>query len=179
MLMLLLALIILFFLSFPFPSLLLYADIWKPLGPCAPFTMILLLFLLSIIHCYDMLVYADRMLPHKHASPAFKAHEFSPPSSLGSLQLRRRQTTSRVTTCGFSSGDPTQPRTAQPGFDCRIDTANALWGFCPTTVISASDCGLAGNCVDSFDCLSGCGIFNNPKLTTFTWYTRHNMLGRT
>lgn len=85
------------------------------------------------------------------------------------VDLKRRQVTSYQSTCGFENGDPNQPRTAQPGFDCRTDTLNGLWGFCPTTVISATDCGLAGNCVDSFACTSGCGIFGN-KITTFTWY---------
>ena len=46
---------------------------------------------------------------------------------------------------------------------------NGLWGFCPTTVISASDCGLAGNCVDSHACTAGCGIKNVASITTFTW----------
>jgi hypothetical protein len=86
------------------------------------------------------------------------------------VDLRRRQITSYQSTCGFETGDPNQPRTAQSGFDCRTDTINGLWGFCPTAVISATDCGLAGNCVDSFACTSGCGIFGNTKITTFTWY---------
>ncbi|KAL1843093.1 hypothetical protein VTJ49DRAFT_3040 [Mycothermus thermophilus] len=49
----------------------------------------------------------------------------------------------------------------------RVDTLNGLWGFCPTTVIAAADCGLAGSCVDSFSCSGGCGFTDQP-LTTFT-----------
>ncbi|KAK3401524.1 hypothetical protein B0T20DRAFT_116423 [Sordaria brevicollis] len=67
----------------------------------------------------------------------------------------------------FLSGDPTRTRTANPGFDCRIDLSAKLWGFCPTTVIAASDCGLAGSCVDNHACSKGCG-FTNQDLTTFT-----------
>ncbi|KAK6948737.1 hypothetical protein Daesc_010508 [Daldinia eschscholtzii] len=51
-----------------------------------------------------------------------------------------------MSTCGYQDGDPSKSRTAEPDYDCRIDTANGLWGFCPTTVAIASDCGLAGAC---------------------------------
>lgn len=72
-------------------------------------------------------------------------------------------------TCGYQDGDPKKVRTANPGFDCRVDTMNGLWGFCPVTVIAATDCGLAGSCVDHASCSSGCGKTANTKLTTFTW----------
>jgi len=85
------------------------------------------------------------------------------------LEHQRREITQHEQTCGFNTGDPDQPRTALPGFDCRFDTIHNLFGFCPTTVIQATDCGLAGNCVDSFSCSTGCGIVGNPKITTFTW----------
>ncbi len=85
------------------------------------------------------------------------------------LDLKQRQVTSYVSTCGYKNGDPNQPRTADSDYNCRVDTQNALWGFCPNTVISATDCGLAGNCVDAHACTSGCGIRNNRKITTFTW----------
>ena len=85
---------------------------------------------------------------------------------------RRQQTTAFVSTCGFKDGDAGQPRTANSGFDCRVDTMHAIWGFCPTTVIAATDCGLAGNCVDSHDCSTGCGIKGTPGITTFTWYVQ-------
>jgi hypothetical protein len=83
---------------------------------------------------------------------------------------RRQLQTSITSTCGYNNGDPSQPRTAGTGDSCRTDTLNSLWGFCPTTVIEATDCGLGGNCVDSHACTSGCGIFGNPSITTWTWY---------
>lgn len=83
-------------------------------------------------------------------------------------RLRRRQITSSSSTCGFLNGDPDQPRTAEPGFACRVDTLEALWGFCSTTIISASDCAFAANCIDSYLCANGCG--KRTGLTTVTWY---------
>ncbi|TAQ88157.1 hypothetical protein B7494_g3549 [Chlorociboria aeruginascens] len=84
--------------------------------------------------------------------------------------LNKRQTTSRVvtSTCGFETGDPSKPRSANPGFDCRVDTDNGLWGFCPTTVNLPSDCGIAGSCFDGSGCLGGCGIIGVAGITTIT-----------
>jgi len=70
----------------------------------------------------------------------------------------------------YFSGDASKPRTAEIGFEARVDVDKTLWGFCPTTVFVASDCGLAGNCVDRHDCARGCG--KGGGLTTFTWYIR-------
>ncbi|KAK0614019.1 hypothetical protein B0T14DRAFT_437951, partial [Immersiella caudata] len=67
----------------------------------------------------------------------------------------------------YFSGDPSRIRTAETGFDARVDIERSLWGFCPTFVISAPDCGLAGNCVDRHSCPRGCG--KGLGLTTFTW----------
>lgn len=75
-----------------------------------------------------------------------------------------------VSTCGYRNGNPSQIRTANSGFDCRVYTEYAIWGFCPTTVSAVSDCGLVGSCVDAHACDSGCGILGNPSVTTFTWY---------
>jgi hypothetical protein len=72
-------------------------------------------------------------------------------------------------TCGFANGNANEPRTAAPGYDCTVDTAHGLWGFCPTTVVAATDCGLAGNCVDAYSCSTGCGLVGVPGITTFTW----------
>lgn len=69
----------------------------------------------------------------------------------------------------FLSGEVSKTRTANPGYDCRIDLGARLWGFCPTAVIAASDCGLAGSCVDNHACSKGCG-YTNQDFTTFTWY---------
>lgn len=82
----------------------------------------------------------------------------------------KRATTSQLSTCGYQDGDPNRSRTANSGFNCRVDTQNGLWGFCPTTVISATDCGLAGCCVDANSCSDGCGLTNRADLTTFTWF---------
>lgn len=73
-----------------------------------------------------------------------------------------------MSVCGFLNGDPKKARTANPGFDCRVDTMNGLWGFCPVTVISATDCGFAGSCVDQGSCSSGCGKPDQTQLTTYT-----------
>lgn len=79
-------------------------------------------------------------------------------------------TTSQATTCGYKNGDPQSARTAQSGYRCRVDTANGLWGFCPTTVISAADCGLAGVCVDNHSCTDGCGrLTGRVDIATFSW----------
>lgn len=84
--------------------------------------------------------------------------------------LRQRAITTEMSTCGYENGDPTLIRTANSGYDCRVDTVRALWGFCPTTVISASDCGLAGYCVDTGSCSDGCGSLSGVStITTFTW----------
>lgn len=69
----------------------------------------------------------------------------------------------------YLNGIPTATRTANSGYDITVDLQNGLWGFCPTSVIAATDCGLAGSCVDSHSCSDGCG-FTGLDLTTFTWY---------
>ncbi|KAJ2898200.1 hypothetical protein MKZ38_004126 [Zalerion maritima] len=53
-------------------------------------------------------------------------------------------------TCGYLTGDPSQPRAPGSGFDCRTDTARGLLGFCP-----------AGICVDSEACSGICGSVRN------------------
>lgn len=84
--------------------------------------------------------------------------------------LRQRAITTEMSTCGYENGDPSSIRTANSGYDCRVDTVRALWGFCPTTVTSASDCGLAGYCVDTGSCSDGCGSLSGVStITTFTW----------
>ena len=85
-------------------------------------------------------------------------------------------TASRATTCGYKDGDPQSARTAQSGYGCRVDTANGLWGFCPTTVISAEDCGLAGVCVDSHSCTEGCGrLSDRVDITTSHGQSFHSL----
>ncbi|KAI1019761.1 hypothetical protein LB504_009444 [Fusarium proliferatum] len=69
--------------------------------------------------------------------------------------LEPRAISTELSTCGYLDGDPKKKRTADSGFNCRVDTRNGLWGFCPTNVLTASDCGLAGSCVDRHDCSDG------------------------
>ena len=112
------------------------------------------------------LVSASPTQPRSRTTPT--APNVTEPASFE--RLAERQAFAPVTTCGYGNGDPDDPRTADSGYGCRVDTANGLWGFCPTSVISAKDCGLAGMCVDSNSCKDGCGrLFNRADVTTFTW----------
>lgn len=84
--------------------------------------------------------------------------------------LNLRAITTEMMICGYVDGDPSRPRTANGGYNCRVDISLGLWGFCPTSVISASDCGLVGVCVDGFACSTGCGqLKTRTGITTFTW----------
>ncbi|KAF5674938.1 hypothetical protein FHETE_2689 [Fusarium heterosporum] len=85
-----------------------------------------------------------------------------------SNHIEQRAISTELSTCGYLNGDPSKERTADSGFNCRVDTKNGLWGFCPTTVLTASDCGLAGGCIDSHACSDGCGMTDSKDLTTFT-----------
>lgn len=100
-----------------------------------------------------------------------QASFFSHHTNATTLIQQKRQGTVLVTKYFtlFSTGDPSSIGTANTGFDCRVDLIHDLWGFCPTSVISATDCGLAGSCVDKHGCSRGCG-FTNAALTTFTWF---------
>ncbi|KAH6695171.1 hypothetical protein F5X68DRAFT_29020 [Plectosphaerella plurivora] len=84
------------------------------------------------------------------------------------LLLQKRSITTELSTCGYFKGDPNRPRTADSGYNCRIDVRNGLWGFCPTSVVAASDCGLAGSCYDTARCSTGCGMTERTDLTTFS-----------
>lgn len=97
-------------------------------------------------------------------------YQLASPNSTARVELGKRDDNTITSTCGYSTGDANQPRTANPGFDCTIDSANGIWGFCPTTVVDAGDCGLADNCVDLAGCKNGCGVFSKTGLTTFSWY---------
>jgi hypothetical protein len=91
------------------------------------------------------------------------------PSNTSFPDLQKRQSATTTTNCGYLNGDVALSRTAAAGWNCRFDTVHALWGFCPATVSAATDCGLAGNCVDSQFCTNGCGITGTSGITTFTW----------
>ncbi|RGP71110.1 hypothetical protein FLONG3_7238 [Fusarium longipes] len=89
-------------------------------------------------------------------------------ASLEASVLEPRAISTELSTCGYLNGDPDKERTADAGFNCRVDTRNGLWGFCPTTVLTASDCGLAAACIDRDTCKQGCGKTGVTDLTTFT-----------
>ncbi|KAI0017986.1 hypothetical protein F4780DRAFT_562859 [Xylariomycetidae sp. FL0641] len=92
-----------------------------------------------------------------------------PSNSAGGLPgVRFRDITTAFSTCGYRDGDPSRGRSAAPGYDCRVDTTWGIWGFCPNTVAEASDCGMAGACIDSAACSDGCGQTGNTELTTYT-----------
>jgi hypothetical protein len=83
--------------------------------------------------------------------------------------LEGREAITALSTCGFRDGDPAKSWVASDGFNCRVDTLHGIWGFCPTTVIAATDCGLGGFCFDAGPCRTGCGrasLKNNPNVKT-------------
>lgn len=84
---------------------------------------------------------------------------------------RRVATTSEPAkkTCGYYNGDPSRQRTAEAGFDCRVDVSRGLWGFCTTTVISEGDCNFAGAYFDHDACLEGCGKLGYTNIPTMMW----------
>ena len=124
--------------------------------------------------------------PSRQTLPIIDSLDASPSASGAPaerhLELQPRQNSPSITdvsTCGYLNGNSSQSRTANPGFDCRVDTKNAIWGFCPTTVITPSDCGLVGACIDSHACKSTCGISGVSSVTTFSWWvSRTNVLSR-
>jgi hypothetical protein len=80
--------------------------------------------------------------------------------------------TSAAEPCGYKDGDSAKPRSAAPGWTCRVDTELGLWGFYPETVTSPTNpnCGLAGVFVDSHSCTAGCGrLKDRADITTYTW----------
>jgi hypothetical protein len=84
------------------------------------------------------------------------------------LALDKRQETNGFITLStvYKDGDASRPRTAESGYDIRVDVANSAWGFCGSN--NPNQCDMAGTCVDSFSCSRGCG-FGNTYLDTWTW----------
>ena len=70
------------------------------------------------------LVSPSPALPRSRIAPA--APNATEPASGAYKWLDKRQVAAPVTTCGYGNGDPKDPRTADPGFGCRVDTANGL-----------------------------------------------------
>jgi hypothetical protein len=122
----------------------------------------------ALVLSYVELVSPSPAMVRNHIThPAPNATELA---SHAHRRISARQAFAPITTCGYVDGDPQSPRTADPGYGCRVDTANGLWGFCPTSVISAKDCGLAGMCVDEHSCTAGCGrLSDRSDITTFSW----------
>lgn len=133
------------------------------------------LFVLLLVFQYQDLAQAwTTALPAQQPLPILNSTLASFNPRLGFL--KRRQNAAKASTCGFGDGRSDQARTANPGFDCRFDTKNAIWGFCPTTVLVVSDCGLSGACIDSHGCSDGCGISADPSIATVTWYAHTSPL---
>ncbi|KAL9600843.1 MAG: hypothetical protein Q9219_002885 [cf. Caloplaca sp. 3 TL-2023] len=69
-------------------------------------------------------------------------------AELGSItqhfRFEERQETEPSRVCGYETGDPTKPRTFDPGYVCLV--RSELWGICPED--SPADCELAGACED-------------------------------
>lgn len=97
------------------------------------------------------------------------------PASSVAVQLRARQTTSFGTLCGYSNGDIEIPRTAEPGYACREDTVDNLWGFCLNTIAEATNCDFVGYCIDDGTCSTGCG---RSSLTQIQWYIHYLTVGQ-
>ncbi|KAH6631715.1 hypothetical protein F5144DRAFT_229611 [Chaetomium tenue] len=91
-----------------------------------------------------------------------------PPSDGGTtLALDKRQGSTVFTTFSviFREGDASRRRTAESGFDIRVDVVNSAWGFCGSN--NPKQCDMAGVCFDNFSCSTGCGS-GNPALKTWT-----------
>lgn len=130
-------------------------------------------FLVSYLSCATILIDESRYALTIRSIPVATALSSSSSNSSRDTMdahniLKFRAVTTQISTCGYYDGDPSNVRTADPGYNCRVDISRGLWGFCPTTVISANDCGMAGACVDEGTCSSVCG-FSGAAATTFSW----------
>lgn len=132
-------------------------------------SLVISLVLLSL-QCYNLVEASTTARPGQKLMQASSSNStvglFAPILGL----FKKRQENIKASTCGYGEGRVDHPRTADIGFDCRVDIQKQIWGFCPTTVIAASDCGLAGACVDKHACSTGCGILGDSTVTTFQWY---------
>ncbi|KAL2147655.1 hypothetical protein VTI28DRAFT_8109 [Corynascus sepedonium] len=68
----------------------------------------------------------------------------------------------------WRTGNSHMVRSAEPGWDVRIDLEQNLWGFCDRTFVGTTQCGLAGRCTDSFSCSTGCGRTTEGDFPTWT-----------
>ncbi|CEI61084.1 unnamed protein product [Fusarium venenatum] len=55
-----------------------------------------------------------------------------------SIQLGPRAISTELSTCGYLNGDPDKARTADPGWNCRVDTRNGLGrnSWCSTAILT-------------------------------------------
>lgn len=131
-----------------------------------PIRRILLLFLVSL---YTTVLASPYGTAATTSTPSSASPVVTPPPIVDVdrvIALGKRQDQKHFKTCGYHEGDPERPWIAPRGFNCRIDTADGLWGFCPSSVSAASDCGLHGYCFDRHDCTSGCG---SDDFRTLKW----------
>lgn len=66
----------------------------------------------------------------------------------------------------YVGGDASRRRTAESGYEIRLDVTNGAWGFCETKI--PDQCDMGGTCIDDSACSAGCG-FSNKGLRTWTW----------
>lgn len=101
-------------------------------------------------------------------APALLGRHGPPSNGATTLVLDRCEGTTEFITFStiFDHGDASRWRTAESGYDIRVDVANSAWGFCGSD--DPGQCDMAGVCVDSFSCSRGCG-FGNTVLKTWTW----------
>ncbi|RSM02850.1 hypothetical protein CEP52_007755 [Fusarium oligoseptatum] len=120
-----------------------------------------------LFKAFQLLLVSHLLIPYSQALN----HDLIKPSR--TLTIRHRNTrvqprafSTELSTCGYEDGDPDKVRTANDGYNCRINTRDGLWGFCSTTNIHVTDCRMAARCVDTHQCSDGCGSFNEDSFTT-------------
>ncbi len=119
----------------------------------APFPLLSLLLICSVVEVMASVLF-DRQRP--------------PSNNASILALDKRQQSFTTLSRIFAGGDASSPRTANSGFDIRVDLANGAWGFCGSN--NPDQCDMAGTCVDNYSCSNGCGFGNgNTVLKTWTW----------
>ncbi|KAF2114825.1 hypothetical protein BDV96DRAFT_85887 [Lophiotrema nucula] len=71
--------------------------------------------------------------------------------------IRVRQASEQiVSTCGYVSGNLSNPWIAPNGFQCATDVSGGYFGFCGNDT-APSDCKPPRGCRDNHGCTSGCG----------------------
>ncbi|UNI14363.1 hypothetical protein JDV02_000998 [Purpureocillium takamizusanense] len=105
--------------------------------------------------------------PNDTASPnALSQRQASSSSSSPSSWSSSPASQSSAIACGFRDGNPSEPLIPDPGFDCRIDAIQGIWGVCATSIVDTVRCFLPGSCVDDHGCKDACDAVDRPDLTT-------------